>query len=181
MTPGRYSRYSIPDSGSWIWLGATSWSPLQKLFVAQVQAFGDSQITWVVNLPQVSQHSAALPNELEQSTPAGLIFFVDPKMIGQLQDAAGQNGNLHFWGTGIRIMAMIVCDQFGLNFFRERHDVCFPFFELCRSPCPQLSLACSRERTVGQDQSRAEIIPEMHVGRIANPTYTSTWMALPDS
>jgi hypothetical protein len=57
--------------------------------VAQIQAFGNSQITWVVNLAQVSQHSAALPNELEQATPAGLIFFVDPKMIGQLQDAAG--------------------------------------------------------------------------------------------
>jgi hypothetical protein len=71
-----------------------------------------------------------LPNELEQSTPAGLIFFVDPKVIGQLQDAAGQNGNLHFRGTGICIMAMIVRDQFCLNFFREWHDVCFSFLQI---------------------------------------------------
>jgi hypothetical protein len=134
------SRYSIPDSGPKIWLGATSWSPLQKLFVTQVQAFGDAQITWAVNLSQVSQHAAALPNKLEQSTPAGLIFFVDPKMIGQLQDAAGQNGNLHFWGTGICIMAMIVRDQFCLNFFRERHDVCFPFLPLV-SLLTELSIA----------------------------------------
>jgi hypothetical protein len=98
--------------------------------VAQVQAFGDTQITWVVNLAQVGQHAAALPNELEQSTPAGLIFFVDPKVIGQLQDAAGQNGDLHFWGTGICIMAMIVRDQFCLNFFREWHDVCFSFLQI---------------------------------------------------
>jgi hypothetical protein len=48
-------------------------------------------------------------------------------MIGQLLDAAGQDGDLHFRGAGIRIMAMIVRDQFCLNFFRERHDVCFPF------------------------------------------------------
>jgi hypothetical protein len=68
-----------------------------------------------------------LPNKLEQSPPARLIFLVDPQMIGQLLDAAGQDGDLHFRGTGIRIMAMIVRDQFGLNFFIERHDVCFPF------------------------------------------------------
>src|SRR3972149_253900 len=58
-------------------------------------------------------------------------------MIGQLLDAAGQNGDLHFGRTGIRIMTMIIRYQFGLDFFRERHDVCFPFFRLCRSPCLQ--------------------------------------------
>jgi hypothetical protein len=50
------------------------------------------------------------PNELEQSAPARLIFFVDPKVVGQLQDAAGQNGNLNFRRTGVRIMAMKICD-----------------------------------------------------------------------
>src|SRR3972149_6683535 len=58
-------------------------------------------------------------------------------MIGQLLDAAGQNCDLHFGRTGIRIMTMIIRYQFGLDFFRERHDVCFPFFRLCRSPCLQ--------------------------------------------
>jgi hypothetical protein len=98
--------------------------------VAQVQAFGDSQITGIVNLAQVGQHAAALPNELEQSTPAGLIFLVDPKMIGQLLNAAGEDGDLYFRGAGIRIMAMIVRDQFCLKFFREWHDVCFSFLQI---------------------------------------------------
>src|SRR6266487_4192089 len=82
-------------------------------------------------------------------------------MIGQLLDAARQNGNLHFWGTRIRIMTMIVRDQFCLNFFRERHDVCFPFYKLWRQKPPHYAgLRTHSLTTVWQDQSRAEIIPE---------------------
>jgi hypothetical protein len=111
------------------------------LLVAQVKAFGDSQVTLVVGLAQISQHAAALPNKLEQSAPARLIFFVDPEMVGQLLDTAGQDGDLHFRGAGVRIMAMIVCDQFGLNFFRERHDVCFLSLDYGGNGCRTLQVS----------------------------------------
>jgi hypothetical protein len=60
-------------------------------------------------------------------------------MIGQLQNAARQNGDLYFRRTGIRIMTMIIRYQFGLNFFRERHDVCFPFLRLWRQKSPHFA------------------------------------------
>src|SRR6185295_33484 len=60
-------------------------------------------------------------------------------MICQLLDAARQNSNLYFRRTGIRIMTMIIRYQFGLNFFRKRHDVCFPFFRLWRQKSPHFA------------------------------------------
>src|SRR5690349_4754070 len=118
-----------------------------------------------------------MPNELEQSTPAGLILFVDPQMICQLLDAARQDGDLNFRGTGVRIMAMIIRDQFGLNFFRERHDVCFPFFRLCRSPCSQPQSLVF----VGEPLNRTSHGRELYQKTKPGFGYTSTWMALPDS
>src|SRR5215216_4605264 len=87
------------------------------LFVAQAEAFGDSQVLWVVDLAQVSQQSATLAYHLEQTTTTGFIFLIDTKMIRQLLDTARQNCDLHFRGACISIMTMIVSDEFGLNFF----------------------------------------------------------------
>jgi hypothetical protein len=131
------SRYSIPDCG-WIWVGASFRSPqrVAQLFVAQVQALSDAQITLVVYFAQVGQHSSALTYELEQTTPTGLIFFVCTKMIGQLLDAAGKNCDLHFGRAGISIVAMKVGDELGLNFFLQRHDVCFPFYKIMQVSMP---------------------------------------------
>ena len=65
--------------------------------MAQVQTFGDDQITLIIHLAQISERFAALPNQLEQPTPTGLVLLVDPEVIGQLMNAPCQNGDLHFW------------------------------------------------------------------------------------
>src|SRR5215216_1112462 len=119
MTLGRYSRYSIPDCGLIIIVGARCVVPLRVdvLFVAQAEALGNRQITLVVYFTQVGQHSATMTHELEQTTPTGLILLICTKMIGQLLDAARHNGDLHFRRTCICIMTMIIRDELGFNFF----------------------------------------------------------------
>lgn len=94
------------------------------LLVAQVQTLGDAQITLVVGFAQVGEQAAALTNHFEQTSATRLIFFVGAQVIGQLLDASRQNGDLNFGRARIRAVTMIVADEFGLDFFREWHDVC---------------------------------------------------------
>ena len=69
---------------------------LTCLLVAKAQALGDCQIPLVIHLAKVGQQSAALSNEFEKSTPAGLVFFIGAQVIGQLLDAPRQDGDLDF-------------------------------------------------------------------------------------
>jgi len=91
-------------------------APTKYLFVAQVQALGNRQIALVVRLAQVGQHPSAVTHELEQTTPAGLIFFVCTQMIGQLLDTAGHNGDLNFGRAGIIIVCPVGSYNFCLSF-----------------------------------------------------------------
>jgi len=85
--------------------------------VAQAQAFGNSQVTLVIHLAKVGQHPAALSDELEKSTPTGLVFFIGAQVIGQLLDAPSQDRDLNFGGAGIAVMAVVLRDEPGLDFF----------------------------------------------------------------
>jgi hypothetical protein len=64
--------------------------------MAQVQAFGNCQVSLVVHFAQICERSAALPNKFEQTTTTRLIFFIDAEVIRQLLDATGEKRNLHF-------------------------------------------------------------------------------------
>src|SRR5512140_1986759 len=95
----------------------------QNLLVAQAQAFRNAQVALVIGLAQVSKHSAALSNELEQTPAARLIVLVGPQVLGKLLDAAGHDGDLNLGRASIVLMTVVIGDELGLDFFRERHDV----------------------------------------------------------
>jgi hypothetical protein len=46
-------------------------------------------------LAQVGEQSAALSDQFEQTTAAGLILLVVAQVLGQLGDAVGQDGDLN--------------------------------------------------------------------------------------
>ncbi len=95
------------------------------LLTAELQPFGYAEITLVVAGAQVREQSAALTDHLEQTAAAGLILLVASQMLGELGNAIGQDGDLHFRRTGILVVAMKTFDRLGLDFFCKRHDVCF--------------------------------------------------------
>jgi len=102
-------------------VGARSFVPLwvdeQYLFAAQVQSFSYFQVLLIPVLAQVSQHSTALAHQLEQAAAARFIVFIGTQVLGQLVDAIGQDGNLHFGRTGISIVPMKILNRFCLDFF----------------------------------------------------------------
>jgi hypothetical protein len=130
-----------------------------NLLAAELQSFGYVQIVLVIARAQVCEQSAALTDHFEQSTAAGLILLVALQMLGELSNAVGQDGDLHFRRTGILVVAVKILDCLGLNFFCKRHDVCFLSYEISQVSVPTAL-------TVGQDQSRTEIIPEKN--RVTN-------------
>ena len=97
------------------------------LFSAQFQLLGQRQVALIVIPAQVRQQSAALPNHLEQAPAAGLIVRVRTQMVGQLEDAGGQDGYLYFRRTGVGLVAVVVGNDLGFSFLVKRHDVCYPF------------------------------------------------------
>jgi hypothetical protein len=77
-----------------------------------------------------------LTNHFEQSTATGLILFVVLQMLCELSDAICQDGDLHFGRTSVFLVAMKILDRLCLDFFRERHDVCFLSVEIMAARAP---------------------------------------------
>ena len=97
------------------------------LFAAQFQLLGQRQVALVIIPAQVGQQSAALANHLKQTPAAGLIVLVCAQVLGQLEDAAGQDGHLDFRRTGIGLVAVVIGNDLGFYFLVKRHDVCYSF------------------------------------------------------
>jgi hypothetical protein len=66
-----------------------------------------------------------------------LILFVGSQMLGELRNAVGQDCDLYFRGTGIRVVAMKILDRLGLNFFCKWHDVCFLSLDFLAARTPR--------------------------------------------
>ena len=57
--------------------------------------------------------AAALGDEHEQSPAGAVIFLVGLKMLCELRDALGKDGDLNLWAAGIRIVRLKFIDDFG--------------------------------------------------------------------
>ena len=68
---------------------------LLSLFAAQAQPICQRQVPGVIGFPQVSQQPPALPHQHQQTSPAGFIMFVRTKMVGEVEDAAGEKSDLN--------------------------------------------------------------------------------------
>jgi hypothetical protein len=55
-------------------------------------------------------------HEFEKPATTGLVFFVGAQVIGQLLDAPRQDGDLDLGRAGIAVMAVVLCDEPGLDF-----------------------------------------------------------------
>jgi len=109
----------------------------QLLFPTQFQLICQRQVAWIVVPAQISEQATALADHLEQTPAAGFIVLVGAQMIGQLEDAGGQNRYLNFRRAGVALVTVVVGDDLGFNFLIKRHDVCNSFsrdFEQVSAP-----------------------------------------------
>jgi hypothetical protein len=94
------------------------WLNLLPLF-AETQTIEERGITLHIVFFQVIQKTAPVPDQLEQSTAGRMVLGMGFKMLGQVLDPLGNEGNLNFWGTGVRILLFKILNQLGLLFLRH--------------------------------------------------------------
>src|SRR5690606_36566906 len=62
-------------------------------------------------------------NQLQQATTGVVVLVVALEMFGEVGNALGEDGNLHFRRTGIVRLGCVFLDQSGLALGSDRHRV----------------------------------------------------------
>jgi hypothetical protein len=73
---------------------------------------------------QVVQKAAALTDQLQQSTPGSVIFFMRLEVFGQFSDTRTQNCDLDLRRAGVRIVGAEAFNQ-GCFLSSRQHGVCY--------------------------------------------------------
>jgi hypothetical protein len=79
---------------------------------ANTKFFDHNLITFDVGFFQVIEQTTSLTNNLQQSAAGMMIFFVGPKVFGQVSDPLGEQSDLDFRGTGITLMFLKFTNYF---------------------------------------------------------------------
>jgi hypothetical protein len=85
--------------------------------LSDTEPIDNGPIPRIVDAAEIIQQPPPPPYQLEQSPPGMVVFLVRLKMFGEIRDAIGQDRNLDFRRSGVRIMPPILCDQFCFGFF----------------------------------------------------------------
>ena len=95
--------------------------------LAELELLGDGQIPVVGGALEVVEQPAALADHDQKTTPGAVILLVGLKVLGQVIDTLGEQGDLHVGRTGILRVDLVVGDNFllGLSFhtFVFRNEV----------------------------------------------------------
>jgi hypothetical protein len=82
------------------------------VLLAEAQLCDDCAVTLDVLLVEVSQLPPALAHHFEKPAPGVVVLAVDAQMLRKVINALGEHGNLHFGGTGVRRVLMVLFDDF---------------------------------------------------------------------
>ena len=83
-------------------------SPQAPRLATQAETAHNLVITLYIFAFEVVQKTPALRDHLEQAAPRMVIFLVRLEMLRQLVNALAEQGNLHLWRTGIRVMRAVI-------------------------------------------------------------------------
>ena len=87
-----------------------------SVLTTQAQTLDQGLVAFAVFLFQISQQTAAGVDHFKQATTGVIVVLVCLEVLGQVFDACGQQGDLHFRGTGIvRNATEIGHDFLGIN------------------------------------------------------------------
>src|SRR3970040_964739 len=96
-----------------------SWRWTRFSLFAKAQTVEERGIALHVVLFQVIQQATPVPDELQQSAAGRVVLGMGLEMFRQVCDPLGDEGDLNFWGTGVRILLLEILDQLGLLLFRH--------------------------------------------------------------
>jgi hypothetical protein len=80
------------------------------LLAAQAVFGDDAAVTLDIDVAHVIQKTTAPTDQLQQATPAVVVTLMGFQVIVEVIDALGEDGNLHFRGTGIGGMERVRSD-----------------------------------------------------------------------
>ena len=93
--------------------------PQSEILLSQTELFNNRTVAVDIFLLQISQQVAAMTNHLQHTSAGVEILLVYLQMLGKGFDSVGQNCNLHFRGSGVALMHLVLFDNFVLFFFSD--------------------------------------------------------------
>jgi len=82
-----------------------------RLLFTDTQLCNDGTIALDINFRQIVQQISSLSDHFQKAAAGVMILLVLPKMLGEIVDPLGQNGNLDLRGPGIPLMAGMLLNQ----------------------------------------------------------------------
>src|SRR5918911_1531807 len=88
---------------------------------ANAEAFDQRLVAALVPRLQIVEERAALAHELEKATARVVVLLVGLEVLGEIDDALGQNGDLHLGRTRVARLGAVFRNERLLAFCRNRH------------------------------------------------------------
>ena len=92
--------------------------------LSQAELLNDGTVTHDVLLLQIVQHVSALTDHFLKAATGMEILGVGFQMLGEVLDAGGQDGNLHFGRACVNVASAVGFDDLGLGFFQNNASSC---------------------------------------------------------
>ena len=92
------------------------------VLAADAEALDKSFIALRATATQVVQEPAAPSDHLQEAPARMMVLGVSSKMLLQFSNAPAEDGNLHFWRAGVRLMNPELRNHFTLCFARQCHS-----------------------------------------------------------
>ena len=108
--------------------------------MAQAEVGDEGAVALDVSPLEVAQQAAALADHHQQPAAGMVILGMGLKMLGQVLDPVGQEGNLHLAGTGIGLMDFELFNNFLFSLCCLRHAEPPVVLLLPAKPFPSASL-----------------------------------------
>src|SRR5689334_10863502 len=87
------------------------WRRSTPLFVqpllANAESFDHDPVTRVIHTTEIVQQPSSTSDQLQQSTPRVMIFFMGLEVFGEIGDPVRQDCNLHFRRSRILVVLLI--------------------------------------------------------------------------
>lgn len=87
--------------------------------LTDVEFRDDGAVALNVVAHQIIEQATALTYQLEQTTTRGVILLMRLEVVRQFVDPGREDGNLHFWCSGVRVALTELLDDFCLLFCRD--------------------------------------------------------------
>src|SRR5689334_23248357 len=99
--------------------------PARNKSAANAEFVDQVLVTLLIGAPQIVEQGAALADKLEQPATRMIVLHVRLEVLGQIVDALGEDGDLHFRRASVSGLLGVLLDDFSLAAACNRHRSLF--------------------------------------------------------